>query len=66
MFMLWAIKFILGININLPPVDELMVLKRGLHKISKREKRITTDSALGIEKDVCPELYKVSGNKNNK
>lgn len=35
-FMFWFIKYMLGLNINLPKVENLMLVKRGIHKIQEK------------------------------
>lgn len=51
MFMLWAVKFILGININIPPAGEFLILKKGIHKFKKNREKTSVNGVLEVKKD---------------
>ena len=41
LFFIWAIKSILGVNINIPEKENLMIVKKGIRKKQKRENSLT-------------------------
>ncbi len=44
LFFVWFIKFMLGININLPKTEDLMIVKKGMHRLKeKAEKKSLTE-----------------------
>ena len=42
-FMIWCVKFILGVNINLPKKEDLMIVKKGLYKIRNYKEKNLAD-----------------------
>lgn len=44
LFFIWFIKFMLGVNINLPKTEDLMIVKKGIHRLKdKTEKKSLTE-----------------------
>lgn len=59
LFFIWASKSILGVNINLPEKEQLMLVKKGIQKI--KQKKLNEMVKAAVEKTLLLLIFYITG-----